>query len=111
MQMPMPIQPVDMTEIAWAIILGFAIVIPIAGLTARFALRPIVDAIARFREAGNSGDALRMIERRMDLLEQEVQSVAAMRDDIARLVEAQEFQLRLAAPHEGAPESAGASRP
>lgn len=108
--MQMPIQPVDMTEIAWAVVLGLAIVIPIAGLTARFALRPIVDAIARFKEAGNSGDALRMIERRMDLLEQEVQSMAAMRDDIARLVEAQEFQLRLSAPREGAAGPAVAPR-
>jgi hypothetical protein len=108
--MQMPIEPINMTEIIWGVVGGLVLVIPVAGLTARFALRPIVDAIARFKEAGTSGEALRMIERRMDLLEQEVQSVAAMRDDIARLVEAQEFQLRLAAPREGAADPVVASR-
>jgi hypothetical protein len=77
---------------------GLAILVPIVGLTARFALRPIVEAIARMKESQSGGEALHMVERRMDLLEQEVQSIAALRDEVARLAEAQEFQLRLSAP-------------
>jgi hypothetical protein len=87
--------PVSISEIIFIIFAGLAVLIPIIGLTARFALRPVVDAIARIKEAGNAGEALTMLERRMSLLEQEVQSVEGLRHEMARLADAQQFHMKL----------------
>ncbi len=87
--------PISISEIIVVLFAGLAVLIPIVGLTARFALRPVVDAIARIKEAGNSGEALRMLERRMALVEQEVQSTEGLREEVARLADAQQFQLKL----------------
>ena len=99
----MPVLPFSVEGVVAICFGGLAVLVPIVGFTARFALRPVVEAIARMRESQSGGEALRMVERRMDLLEQEVQSIAALRDEVARLAEAQEFQLRLASGSEGMP--------
>lgn len=71
--------------------------IPIAGLTARFALKPIVEAIARMRESGTTNETIRLLERRLALLEQEQQALLEMRTDVDRLSEAVDFQKKLEA--------------
>lgn len=73
---------------------------PVLAISVRIAIRPVVDAIARLRESGQASEVQRMLERRMDLLEQEVQGLAGLRDDIARLADAHEFHLRLTSPRE-----------
>ena len=46
-----PVLPIDLTAIV-AIVMGMLVVlIPVAGLTARFALKPVVEALARYRES------------------------------------------------------------
>ena len=93
----MPVQPVDLVGLV-AVIMGCLMaLIPIAGLTARFALKPIVEAIARMRESGTTNETIRLLERRLALLEQEQQALLDMRTEVDRLGEAVDFQKKLEA--------------
>ncbi len=49
--------------------------IPIAGVTARFALKPLVDSMARFFDTRTMEDAMAINERRVALLESQVESL------------------------------------
>jgi hypothetical protein len=71
---------------------GMVIILPLAGLVARFALKPLIDSYAQVRESAEGGDSLRMLERRLDLLEEQVQ---LLERDNSRLLDAAEFQRRL----------------
>ncbi|MBX6363164.1 MAG: hypothetical protein IRZ00_04790 [Gemmatimonadetes bacterium] len=77
---------------------GLILLIPVLGLTARFALKPIVEAIARIREeqAGAGGRELALMEERVTLLEHQVQTMEAALD---RLAGAHEFDRQLANPN------------
>jgi hypothetical protein len=77
---------------------GLIILIPVAGLTARFALKPIVEAVARLRDgqAGASGRELAIMEQRVALLEQQVQSMESALD---RIGSARDFDRQLADPN------------
>lgn len=91
----MEVLPVNIVGLV-AVIMGcLAFLIPIAGLTARFALKPVVEAIARMRESATTNETIRLLERRLALLEQEQQVVMDMRNDVERLNEAVEFQRKL----------------
>jgi hypothetical protein len=94
-------QPVDITALAGIFFGSLTVLIPIAGLTARFAMKPIVESLAKLKEGGARGEAVQMLERRMALLEQEVQTLSGIREDVSRLVEELEFQRKLAAPPAG----------
>jgi hypothetical protein len=69
--------------------------IPIAGLTARFALKPIVESIAKLKEiqggSGSSGD-VRQLDARLTMLEQQMQSVES---DVRHLAEERDFDRQL----------------
>ena len=82
-----------------AVFMGCLIVlIPVAGITARFALKPIMDSWARFREMkGTNDETVLMRERRMALLEEHLHSIERSVD---LLLEDAEFRRRLEA---GAP--------
>ena len=76
-----------------AIILGgLTVLIPIAGVTARVALKPIVEAMARYREMKGSDDAVTMLERRMSLMEEQLHG---MDRSLRLLVEDADFRRRL----------------
>ncbi len=91
----MEVMPIDLTGLL-AVFLGMLIVlIPVAGLTARFAFRPIVEAIVRARESQTSNRELSLLEKRIALLEQQMQNVEGSVD---RLQEESEFRQKLAAP-------------
>ncbi|MGH7448803.1 MAG: hypothetical protein ACREK1_02460 [Longimicrobiales bacterium] len=72
--------------------------VPIAGLTLRFALKPIVDSIARLLEvrasAAPAAAATELNERRIALLEAEI---GALRMDVQRVTEQKDFMDRLSA--------------
>lgn len=88
----MQVMPVDLTAIV-AVVLGTSIVlIPIIGLTARFALKPTVEALSRFFEGRGQEEALRILERRLALLEQQVE---VMEGALRRVEEASDFDARL----------------
>lgn len=94
----MEVLPVNLVALV-AVVMGcLAFLIPIAGVTARFALKPMAEAIARMRESGATRETIQLLERRMALLEHEQQSVSDIRKDMERLVQALDFQTQLAKP-------------
>jgi hypothetical protein len=91
----MQVLPIDLTALV-AITLGcLMILIPIAGLTARYALKPISESIARMREGGASRETISLLERRMALIEQEMQNMTEVRDEVRRLADELEFKRQL----------------
>ena len=76
-----------------AIVMGMlTVLIPITGFTARFALKPIAEAVARMREAQGSGQHVALLEQRVALLEQQQSNTE---DDLEKLMEVQQFQEKL----------------
>jgi hypothetical protein len=77
-------------------IVAFVVSIPVVAFSARFAIKPVVDALIRLREAqGKSGadhDMLMLQDRRLSLLESEMQHITT---SLERLADAQEFQASL----------------
>lgn len=73
--------------------------IPIAGITARFALKPIMEAIAKAREiqAGGTGRELAVLEQRVALLEQQYQQLES---SVKHISDVKEFEKRLTGPRE-----------
>ena len=91
-------QPVDLTEIV-AIVMGMSVVlIPIAGvtlaLTARFALKPLVESFSRLSDGQRVEDALQITERRVALLESQLES---MEDELRRVTDGADFDRQLKA--------------
>lgn len=73
-----------------AIFLGMMVIlIPIAGLTARFALKPLMEALRSYRELQGDNQAQQLIERRMALMEEQMHS---MDRSIRELSEESEFR-------------------
>ena len=59
-----------------AIVLGGLIfLVPIAGLTLRFALKPALEAYASMRELNGQGQEVRILEQRVALLEERLQGI------------------------------------
>jgi hypothetical protein len=71
---------------------GLTILIPIAGITARIALKPIVESMARLREMRGHDDAMTVLDRRMSLLEEQLHG---MDRSLRLLVEDADFRRRL----------------
>lgn len=74
-------------------IIGLTILIPVTGFTARFALRPIAEALVRLRVASDSQHAL---EQRVARIEGEVDRLVELRESVERLAEELEFNRKLA---------------
>jgi hypothetical protein len=90
----MQILPIDLTAIV-AIIMGMSVIlIPVAGLTARFALKPLVESLARVWEVKGMEETLAIAERRIALLEQQVE---IMEGNVRNLEEGQAFDRKLGA--------------
>ena len=84
--------PVDWVALAGVIMGTLIVLIPVAGLTARFALKPIVEAVARMRQTTGAAEHLALLEQRVALMEQQQ---ANTESDVGRLLEVQEFQEKL----------------
>ena len=94
----MQVLPVDLVALV-SVILGISIVlIPIIGLTARFALKPVVEALARVFESRSADETVRILERRVELQEQQIE---ALQSSLEKLSETHEFDRQLAAPRPG----------
>jgi hypothetical protein len=87
--------PIDLTAIVGIISGTLFLLIPVAGFTARFAIKPIVEALARHKESQGSNAEVRLLEQRVALLEQQLQSIET---SVARLVEKKEFDRQLTGP-------------
>jgi len=84
--------PIDLTAIV-AIILGMmTILIPIAGLTARFALKPLVESLARLFDSRTVEDTVQLTDRRVALLEQQVEALEGL---VTRLQDERAFDREL----------------
>ena len=94
----MQVLPVDLVALV-SVIIGISVVlIPIIGLTARFALKPVVEALARVFESRSVDETVRILERRVELQEQQIE---ALQSSVEKLSETQEFDRQLAAPRAG----------
>jgi len=91
----MQLEPVNLVALVGTI-LGISIVlIPVIGVTARFALNPVVDALSKLFDVRSSDETLRILERRLELQEQEI---SVLNQTVQGLSEAHDFERRLAAP-------------
>jgi len=62
-----------MDEAVLAVLMvGLIVLVPVAGITARFALKPLIDSILRVAEVRRPVEEVRQLERRVALLEQEL---------------------------------------
>ena len=86
-----PVKRMD-EDIVFALITGVVILVPLAGLTLRFALKPIVDSVARLMEVRNGTAAVDLVDKRVALLEQEVQY---LRSELRQLSDRTDFYDRL----------------
>lgn len=90
----MQVLPVDLVALISSV-LGISIVlVPVIGLTARFALKPTVEALGRFFEHKELDESVHILERRMALMEQQIESLGA---SVKRLAEVTEFHNELSA--------------
>lgn len=88
----MQILPIDLVALVSAI-LGISIVlVPVIGITARFALKPTVEALGRFFEHKELDESVHIMERRMALMEQQIESLEG---SVKRLAEVTEFHRQL----------------
>jgi len=90
-----------MIPIIAIIIGGLTVLIPIVGLTARIAAKPIVEMIVKAREQ-QSGPKVELLEKRFEALELQVEQLGTA---VERLVEEREFEKRLAAAQPGGRDS------
>jgi hypothetical protein len=78
-----------------AVIMVFSIVlVPIIGLTARFALKPTMEAMSQFFQQKGVEETVRILERRVGLLEQQVE---LMEGQVQQVAEVQRFDKQLEA--------------
>jgi len=95
---PQAILPVDLTALL-AVFMGTSIVlIPIIGLTARFALKPTVEALSKFFEKKGGDEAVLILERQMALIEHQLESIES---NVQRLAETAEFDRKMGAAPQG----------
>lgn len=93
-----PVLPIDVTGVV-AVVMGLMVVlIPVAGVTARFALKPIAEAVARMREGQGAARELQLIEQRLALMEQQL---SGLETDVRKIEEKVDFDRRLSAGTEG----------
>ena len=98
----MEVLPVDIVALV-SVILGISIVlVPVIGLTARFALKPVVEALARVFESRSVDETVWILERRVELQEQQIE---ALQSSLKQVAETQDFDRQLAAPRAADPTS------
>lgn len=84
---------------------GLIVLVPVVGITARIALKPMMDGWARYRELKGGDESVQLLERRMALMEEHLNSIDR---SVQLLLEDSDFRRRLEA---GAPERAALPRP
>lgn len=74
---------------------GMIVLVPVVGITARFALRPVLESMARLRESAQQNQALELLERRQALMEEQLH---ALETGVTRLADEAEFRRQLEGP-------------
>ncbi len=92
-----PVMPIDVTAVVSVFMGTLIVLIPVAGVTIRFALKPIAEAIARIKESQGANQEMSIMAQRLDLLERQLSGVES---ELHRLREVQEFHAQLKAPNQ-----------
>lgn len=92
----MQVLPIDLTAVLGVVMGSLMVLIPVAGLTARFALKPVVEAMVRARNGQTTQEEVRLLQQQVSLLEQQVQT---METTVRRLGDEHEFRRQIEAPH------------
>lgn len=87
--------PINITAIVAIIMGSMMILIPVAGFTLRFASKPIVEALARAREIQAGKQTVELLERRVALMEQQLQQLEGT---VERVAEVSDFHHKLTSP-------------
>ena len=82
-------------DIVAIVVIGLIIFVPVAGLTMRIALKPLIDSLIRIAEVRRSTQEVALLEKRLALVEQEL---AGVRGEMREVSEQAEFYRRLANP-------------
>lgn len=91
----LPMMPIDLTAVV-AVFMGTLIVlIPVAGVTVRFAIKPITEAMARMKESQGTAQQMALMQQRMELMEHQL---GAMESEMYRIKEVAEFTAQLKSP-------------
>ncbi|HEX8696268.1 MAG TPA: hypothetical protein VF746_27870 [Longimicrobium sp.] len=100
--------PIDWTSLAGVIMGTLVVLIPVTGLTVRFAMKPLLEAKTKLIQAQAGGPSAALLEERVAQLEAQLES---METTLHRVLDEQEFHRRLtaAAPDE-TPRQASALR-
>jgi hypothetical protein len=91
----MQILPVDLTALIGTILGISVVLVPVIGLTARFALKPVVEAFGKSLENHSLDENFRTLERRVELQEQQIDMLQAT---LKEMSDAREFERQLSAP-------------
>ena len=94
----MQILPIDLVALVSSILGISVVLVPVIGITARFALKPLVEALAKVFEARELDESVKILERRVELQEHQIE---ALQDSLEQLTDAREFERQLAAPPPG----------
>jgi hypothetical protein len=87
------------------VLIFFVVVVPILGITARLALKPVVESVLALRDAMREGSPDRREEARIAHLQEEV---AELRRTVKELKEARDWEASLILPENRGPEKQGA---
>lgn len=79
-----------------AFFVGLAILVPVVAISARFALKPVMESWAKLRQAQTGGEDKIVQDRRIALLEAEIHSVQQL---LERQFEARDFERALKDPN------------
>lgn len=89
--------PVDWVSLAAVVMGTLIILVPVAGITIRFALKPITEAVLAFKSAQGEGQRLDLLEKRVGFLEHQNENLES---EVTRLAEVVKFHDQLEAPTE-----------
>lgn len=99
-----PVLPIDVTGIILGI-MGISIVlIPVIGFTARYALKPFVEALGQYLNQKDTAETVKILERRVALLEHQLE---ALEHEVEEIDEVSRFHRELEAGSPDRPGGAG----
>lgn len=84
--------PIDWVGLAGVIMGTLIVLIPVAGITLRFALKPITEAVIAFKASEGKDEQMRLLEKRIAYLEHQNDNIES---ELERIAEVAEFHRRL----------------
>jgi hypothetical protein len=93
----MQVSPIEFVPLVSVFMGTLIVLVPVVGITARFALKPIAEAMAKIKSAQGANEQMVIMQQRLELMEQQL---GVMESEVHRLKEVEEFHARLEAPKE-----------